>query len=195
MDRKKFLILLFSTIAAAFVGAFLASYIFFPAPPMTFLQRPMFGNMAPPVSPPPGFVQVQNSEQMDKMFKDQQKVFENINDQSNNFIKQQPMPNFAFSSSNNFSNNGTSITTEETKDMYVIKVNLKPFDNDQKNIEVKIKGKKVTISAQYKTKDKNEYSSSQFYQSLRLPVDIDAKAVSQKKEGDFLVITIPKTKK
>lgn len=157
MERNKFIILLFSTIIAAFFGSFLASYLI--------------------LTPQPVFVQTIPTLDMDK-----------------HFINQKPIPLDYPIFGNTLLNAGnvTSIKTEETKDGYKIKVNLKPFNNDPKNVDVKIRGKKVSISAQYKSKTKEESSSSQFFQTLSLPEKIDLKSVKQEKEGDSLVITIPK---
>lgn len=68
---------------------------------------------------------------------------------------------FMFIGNNN--QNSASIKTEDLKDSYKITVDLKPFNNDKKNIDVKVKDNIVSISAQYQSKDKNEFSSSQFY--------------------------------
>lgn len=158
MERNKFLILLFSTIIAAFFGSFLASCLI--------------------LTPAPIFVKTIPMSDIDRQF-----------------INQQPIPVDYPIFGNTLLNAGnvTSIKTEETKDGYKIKINLKPFNNDPKNVDVKIKGKKVSISAQYKSKTKQGTSSSQFFQTLTLPEKIDIKAVKQEKQGDSLVITIPKS--
>lgn len=159
MNKKQFIILLFSTCIAAFFGAFIA-----------------FRMVIPP-SPPPMIMDTND-----------------IAKQSEDFMNQPPMPVDFTVFGNSFLNAGnvTSIKTIETKDSYLIKVNLKPFNNDPKNIKVKVKGRHVSISANYKAKTENQSSSSEFYQSLTLPSKIDDKSVEQKQEGKFLVITIPK---
>lgn len=159
MNKKQFIILLFSTCIAAFFGAFVA-----------------FRMVTMPPPPPP----IMDTNQIVK--------------QNEDFMNQPPMPANFMVFGNSFLNAGnvTSIKTEETKDGYLIKINLKPFNNEPKNVDVKVKGKHVSISANYKSKTQNQSSSSEFYQSLTLPSKIDDKAVTQKKEGNFLVITIPK---
>lgn len=159
MNKKQFIILLFSTCIAAFFGAFIA-----------------FHTVMLPAPPPP----IMDTNEMAK--------------QTEDFMNQPPMPADFMVFGNSFLNAGnvTSIKTIETKDSYLIKIDLKPFNNDPKNVDVKVKGKHVSISANYKSKTKNQSSSSEFYQSLTLPSKIDDKAVEQKQEGNFLVITIPK---
>lgn len=90
--------------------------------------------------------------------------------------------------------NYSNIKTEETNDFYKITIDLKPFDNDSKNVNIKVKNNKVTISAQYQLKNKNEFNSSQFYQSLTLPEKIDTKDIKQEIQKNYLIITIPKIK-
>lgn len=160
MNKKQFIILLFSTCIAAFFGAYIA-----------------FRAVTMPPPPPPAIMDTND-----------------LAKQSEDFMNQPPMPADFMVFGNSFLNAGnvTSIKTIETKDSYLIKINLKPFNNDPKNVDVKVKGKHISISANYKSKNENQSSSSQFYQSLTLPSKIDDKSVVQKREGDFLVITIPK---
>lgn len=191
MDKKKFLILLFSTVSAAFIGSFLASYL--------ILAPHNFGPWFMPQNSPRMMDGNALDQQMERRIERQQELVadmsDDMDDDKNDFMARPPVPvNFPIFGNNVFNaGNVTTIKTEETKDAYKIKINLKPFNNDLKNVKVKISGDKVSISAQYKSKDKHEFKSSQFYQSLTLPKKIDVKTVKQEKEGDSLVVTIPKT--
>jgi len=165
MEKNKFLILLFSVIIAAFFGSFLASYIILtPNNP-----EPIFAPKTPNVT------------------------FD-INKQRKNLTNQEPSATDFPIFGNNLLNVGnvTSIKTEETKDGYKIKIDLKPYNNDPKNVAVKIRGRNVSISAQYQSKNKQGASSSKIYQSFTLPEKIDEKTVKQEKAGNYLVITILK---
>ena len=168
MDKKNFTILLVSTVLAAFLGAFWAVYLSRPPHPPLGMNPPM------PIA------------EQEKMMEQQEDYFEKFNHDFDELVEHSPARG-SFISINN-----AGLKTEETKDMYKIIVDLKPFNNDEKNVNVKTHGKTVSISAQYKSKDKNEYSSSQFHQELMLPTKIDANAVKEEKKGDSLIITIPK---
>lgn len=177
MNKKQFSILLISIVLAAFLGAFAASVF-------------VFGNRQP--APPAGFgpAYIGDKPMMpDEILEHQKKLFDNfekINDDIENVVEHSPAgAGFVFV-------NNKGLKTEETKDAYKIIVDLKPFNKDEKNVDVKTLGNSIIISANYKSKDKNEFSSSQFYQSLSLPIKIDEKTVKKVKQGDSLVIIIPK---
>lgn len=168
MDKKHFIILLLSTITAAFLGAFWAVHLSRPPHPPLGMKTP---------------IQLEDQE---KIMEQQEEFFEKFNHNFDDFIEYSPA-GASFISMNN-----TGLKTEETKDAYKIMVDLKPFNNDEKNVHVKIKGNTVHISAEYNSKDKNNFSSSQFHQALMLPSKIDTEEIKQEKQGDSLVIILPK---
>lgn len=168
MDKKNFTILLASTVLAAFLGAFWAVYLSRPPHPPLGVKPPM------PIA------------EQEKMMAQQEDYFEKFNHDFDELVENSPTRG-SFISINNF-----GLKTEETKDMYKIIVDLKPFNNDEKNVIVKVKGNTLHIKAQYKSENKHEYSSSQFHQALTFPSKIDANAIKQEKKDDSLIITIPK---
>lgn len=168
MDKKNFTILLVSTVLAAFLGAFWAVYLSRPPHPPLGMSSPM------PIA------------EQEKMMDEQEEYLEKFNHDFDELVEHSPARG-SFISINN-----AGLKTEETKNMYKIIVDLKPFNNDEKNVIIKVKGNTIHISAQYKSKDKNEYSSSQFHQALTFPTKINDKAIKQEKKGDSLIITIPK---
>lgn len=194
MDKKNFVILLIGTIIAAFLGAFLASLFIFR------INRPQhlaFVTQDTATSQIPGmetYMSLEDTDKTDKIIQDQQKFFDKVNKDFANFMKQSPITQGAIFVSNNKLNieNASFIKTEELKDVYKITIDLKSFNNDPQNIDLKVKGNTITISAKYKSKNKNELSSSQFYQTLTLPSKIDTNNIKQHKEDNSLVITIPK---
>lgn len=168
MDKKNFTILLLSTVLAAFLGAFWAVH----------LSRPPH--------PPLGMSSPQQLAEQEKIMEQQEEFFDKFNHNFDDFVEHTPA-GASFIAMNNI-----GLKTEETKDAYKISVDLKPFNNDEKNVQIKTHGKTVTISADYKSKDKQNFSSSQFHQTLILPSKIEADEISKVKHGDSLVITLPK---
>lgn len=86
---------------------------------------------------------------------------------------------------------GEIIHTEKTDDAYKIMINLRPFDNDEKNIEVTSDGNKLTVTAAGETKKRNKNAIIRFTQSFIFPEDADLSGLSKFKEGDKYVIIIP----
>lgn len=181
MDKRNFLILLTCTVIAAFSGAFVASVMM----------------SKPPIPPPPSFLgqhqppQIQGGfenamEQQEKIFERDMEFFDRFESDMDDLIEQSP------NSAGFIQMTNAGLKTSETPNEYKIEIDLKPFDKNEKNVNVKIKGNTVKISAGYKTKDKTNYNSSQFYQSITLPSKIDASAIKKEKQGDLLIITIPK---
>lgn len=185
MENKKFLILLLSTILAAFLGSFVAGRA-----------------MAKKAQMQPDFVQAavvypdEMTKQFDMMMQNHQKIMEKMNKDMDAMIKEaSDSANYITVNSKVSSGNYTAVKTEETKDNYKITIALSSFDNNPDNVKIEVKGNKVVISAQCKSNDKNASSSSQFYQSLTLPEKIDANAIKKHQEGHSLIIEIPKRKK
>lgn len=180
MDKKKFIILLVTIVVTIFVSIFFSFWFF-------------FGDKTPKNNFPndiatPDFAGVNEQfDQINKIISDQQKAIENFNKDFNNTINQKP-----FLGLFNNQSGAVNVQSEELKDKYKITVSLKPFNNDEKNVNVKVKGKEVTISAKYQSKEKNKTNSSEFLQTLTLSSKVNSKAVKREKQGDNLIISIPK---
>lgn len=175
--NSKFLFTVGIGFVALFLGAFVAFLLFF-----GFLTK----DVAMQVHKF-GSVQV-NDRQVGKFFDD-------MNVQINELIKetQADHPGFNFEKKLVFSNSAT-MRTEETPNEYKISVNLKNLGGDENNVKFDIKGNQVTVSAKYeKKKDDKVLSSSSFYQSFTLAEKIDSSKISRVRNGDELVITIPKS--
>lgn len=88
----------------------------------------------------------------------------------------------------------------EDNDKYVVEAELPGFD--KKDIDVNISDDILTIKAvrkqEQEKKDKNYYyaerSYGEFVRSLRLPAEVDKKAVKAKYNNGVLELTLPKTK-
>lgn len=188
MDKKNFLHLLLAVVVTIFFSIFFSFWFFFG-------RNKNQEYINPENNVPTAVINANDSfKQMNKMIENQQKYFDQINQNIDDSTTQgNRSANFLFAGNNLLNmENSASIRTEELKDSYKITVNLKPFNNDPNNIDLKVKGNRITISAKYKSKNKNEFNSSQFYESLTLPSKLDAGTIKKQKEGSNLIIVIPK---
>lgn len=83
------------------------------------------------------------------------------------------------------------VNIEETPDSYKVYVNLKKFNNDEKNIKVNVKPHSIKISGNTSINNKNEQSSFSYSQELTLSRKIDVEEVSKERIGSRYVITLP----
>ena len=74
---------------------------------------------------------------------------------------------------------------------YKICINLKPFDDNEKNIKVDIKPNRVNISGQSGKVDKNNESEFSFAQSFILPETINVSKVKKERKGHKYIIILP----
>lgn len=88
----------------------------------------------------------------------------------------------------------------ETSDGYEVHVNVSGLDKDK--MDIKIDTHSITVSGEYSMDERNE-SVNGFYQAQRfgaflktipLPLDADTEQVKTEKEGDSLVIRLPRKK-
>lgn len=80
---------------------------------------------------------------------------------------------------------------EELPDKYKITVNLRKFNNDEKNVKVDIKPHLIKISGNVVTNTKEEQSSFSYSKSLTLSKKIDTDDVKKEVMGSKLIITAP----
>lgn len=184
MDKKNFLILLSCTVIAAFLGAFLASSLIFnkkPVPP------PMPAQLQKKYSRPQIQGGFENAmEHKEEIFEREMDFFNRFESDMEDLIEHSPnMAGF-------IQMNNVGLKTIETPNEYKIEIDLKPFGKDTKNIDIKTRGNTVKISAGYKSKDRNNYNSSQFYQAITLPAKIDSNVIKKERNGDILTVIIPK---
>jgi len=194
MDKKKILILLASIVLAVFVIAPLSSPVFAGDINDSFKVGKMnnsckVGKMN--YSFKTG--RINNSfTDINKIMKSQQKLIKKMN---KNFTSSKiEKSNNSNNVKKNFSktDDSVSITSEEFKKMYKITVDLRPFGKDENNIRVDVKDKTVMIRADYKSEENNKSISSSLYQAFKLSSKVDIKGIKRERNGDFLIITIPK---
>ena len=86
---------------------------------------------------------------------------------------------------------GEIVHIEKTDDAYKIVMNLKPFDNNEKNVEVTTDGNKLTINAAGETKKKNKNAIIRFTQSFIFPDEADLGELSKYRDGEKYIIVVP----
>lgn len=192
METKKFFIILLSSVLAVFVGAFLSFWVLFGNINNNYHKVSNDSLIIPKVFATENTIN--DISDTNKVIEQQVKIFDKVNKDFEELMNIKPVPSsYMFIGKNRINNQSqTSIKTEELKDKYKITVDLKPFNNDEKNVDLKVKDNTISISANYQSKAKNEFNSSHFYQSLTLPEKLNIKEIKQEKKGSYLIITVPK---
>lgn len=80
---------------------------------------------------------------------------------------------------------------DDKKDAYKIIINLKNFDNNEKNIKLNINDNNVTIIATNTNTTKKEENFYTYTQSFNLPEKINTKLITKEKLGNKYIITLP----
>ena len=83
------------------------------------------------------------------------------------------------------------IHVEKMKDAYRIDIDLTPFDNNEKNVEVKTEGNSVVINAAGERTSKNKQEIVRYSQTIGFGEDIKAKDITKVKNGNSYIITVP----
>ena len=178
MDKKNFIILFLSMVLAAFLGSFFAFVLIHRS--HNHFETSNYASQSATSESGEVF------EQPEKIMKEQEKFFNKFNGEAEDFVKQTiPAPSF-------ISVSNTGVKVRETEDAYKMVVDLKPFNKDEKNVNIKIRGNTVFVSANYKNKDNQKFASASFNQILTFPVKIDKRKVKKEQVGGLLMITIPK---
>ncbi len=180
MDKKDFTILLVCTFIAAFLGSLLAiKHVLSPYrypyhPHHHFMSSNMEPFMRHDFDYPKEFIEYHK------------KMMENFDDDV------QPLLKRKMKNANLFLFSNTGVKTQETDNMYKITFDMKPFNNNPKNVIIESEDDSITISAKYKSKKGNEIKSAQFFQEIEFPTDIKQNEIKKQYKGDSLIITVPK---
>ncbi len=83
------------------------------------------------------------------------------------------------------------INIEKTDDAYRIIVDLRPFDNDEKNVEVKTDGNTIIINAAGEKNTRRKQEIMKYSQVFAFAEKIDTANISKIREGDNYIITVP----
>lgn len=83
------------------------------------------------------------------------------------------------------------IHVEKTPDSYKIVIDLRPFDNDEKNVEVKTDGNTIVINAAGEKNKHNKKEILRFSQAFNFGNDVDLENMTKIREGNNYIINIP----
>lgn len=83
------------------------------------------------------------------------------------------------------------IHVEKKNDAYEIIVNLKPFDNDEKNVEVSTDGDTLTVSAAGISDTKRQGRMIKVMQQYGFDEDVDFEKIKKERKGSDYIITVP----
>lgn len=80
---------------------------------------------------------------------------------------------------------------EQNEDNYKVIIDLRAFDNNDKNVQVKTNGNILTISARTIKKSKNNEQVSEFQQNYMFGDNVQLANLKKEIEGHYYVIEIP----
>ncbi len=83
---------------------------------------------------------------------------------------------------------------EETKDSYIVKVDLKPFNNNPENVKISIRDNILTVDARNVSKTKYGEQISRFQHNYEFDKKVDLDRYNTEVVNNHLIITIPVVK-
>lgn len=83
------------------------------------------------------------------------------------------------------------IHVEKSKDAYKIIIDLKPFDNNEKNVEVSTAGSTLTINAAGEKTARSKEEVIRYNQNFTFGDDVDLDKITKVREGNKYIITVP----
>ncbi len=121
-------------------------------------------------------VQMRKMEKM--MLRDQNRM--------DKMIRREAMQDFNFQrKAENF------IRVEKNPDNYKIIIDLRPFDNDEKNVEVKTNGNMLTVTAAGETKKHGHEMITKVSQNFMFDENVDLNKINKIREGNDYIIFVP----
>ena len=88
-------------------------------------------------------------------------------------------------------NTAPFIHVDRADDNYKIIIDLKPFDNDEKNIEVKANGNTITINGAGEKNSHHGQEITHYSQTFAFEERINAQDITKVRQGNNYIITIP----
>jgi len=85
----------------------------------------------------------------------------------------------------------SAIQTVKNENEYVIVIDLKKFNNDERNITFDVNGKIITISGNVIKNNRNSQNSYYFTESFEIPEKIDKADITKERVKNNYIITIP----
>lgn len=83
------------------------------------------------------------------------------------------------------------VKVDKSKDAYRIVIDLRPFDNDEKNVEVSTSGNTVIINATGAKNSRKGQEIMRYSQAFAFGEDIDSENITRVRQGYEYIITIP----
>ena len=83
------------------------------------------------------------------------------------------------------------IRAEKRPDAYEIIVNLRPFDNSDKNVEVRTDGETHTVIAAGEKETRNHEKVIKVIQQFTFNDDVDLSSITKTRRGSNYIITVP----
>lgn len=111
-----------------------------------------------------------------------------LNDQRkmDNIIKREMRKDFNFErKAENF------IRVEKNADNYKVIIDLRPFDNDEKNVEVITNGNVLTVTAAGESKKHGHEMITRVSQNFMFDENVDLSKINKIREGSEYIIFIP----
>ncbi len=116
---------------------------------------------------------------MEKMMMHDQRKMDHI-------IRREAMKDFRFEKkAENF------IRVEKNPDNYKIIIDLRPFDNDEKNVEVTANGNVLTVTAAGESKKHGHEMITKVSQNFMFDEDVDLSKINKIREGKDYIIFVP----
>lgn len=155
-----------------FLGAFLASYV---------ISDWHFKKMYDPVY---------QMGRMDRAIMNRERNFDRMEMRS--LKQQQKMEKRAFKHEQKLAKTTSQfVHVEKNADSYKIILDLRPFDNDEKNVEVRTQGNTLIINAAGERNLHNHEEVFKYSQAFAFPEHIDTDEITKVREGNNYIITIP----
>lgn len=83
------------------------------------------------------------------------------------------------------------IRVEKNPDNYKIIIDLRPFDNDEKNVEVTANGNVLTVTAAGETKKHGHEMITKVSQNFMFDENVDLSKINKIREGNDYIIFVP----
>ena len=83
------------------------------------------------------------------------------------------------------------VHVEKGKDAYRIIIDLRPFDNNERNVEVRTEGNTLIVSAAGERNSHSKEEIIKYSQAFDFTEDIDASGITKVREGNKYIITVP----
>ena len=88
-------------------------------------------------------------------------------------------------------NKANIIHMEQNNDNYKVIIDLRAFDNNDKNVQVTTNGNILTISGRSRRRSKNNEQISEFQQNYMFGENVQLADLTKEVEGNYYVIKIP----